>query len=225
MTTRGHSGRGRNKLSVRVKTARGRTVSSQRWLERQLNDPYVHEAQKLGYRSRAAFKLVELDDRFKFLKPGRSVIDLGAAPGGWSQVAADRVGAGQVIAIDIQEMDNLPGVTCVQMDFSADEAPAKIMELAGGKVDVVISDMAAPLTGHKSTDHLRTLALAEMSAYFAFEALTQGGFFCAKVFQGGTTGDLLQELKTRFETVSHVKPKASRKESVELYVIAQAFKG
>lgn len=225
MTSRGDSGRGRNKLSVRVKSARGRTVSSQRWLERQLNDPYVHEAQKLGYRSRAAFKLIELDDRFKFLKSGCSVIDLGAAPGGWSQVAADRVGQGQVLAVDIQEMDSLPGVDFVQMDFSEDTAPEKIMELMGGKVDVVISDMAAPLTGHRSTDHLRTLALAELAAYFAFQALSPGGFFCAKVFQGGTTHELLNELKSRFASVSHVKPKASRKESVELYVIAQNFKG
>lgn len=222
---KGRSGRGSERLFTRVKTAKGRKISSTRWLERQLNDPYVHLAQKEGYRSRAAYKLIELDDRFKFLRPGCAIIDLGAAPGGWAQVAAQRAKGGHIIGIDIQEMDPLPNVDLVVMDFMAEDAPEKVIALAQGRVDAVISDMAAPVTGHRNTDHLRTMSLAEAAAYFSFDALKPGGLFCAKVFQGGTEGGLLDELKARFNQVVHVKPKASRKESVELYVVARGFKG
>jgi 23S rRNA (uridine2552-2'-O)-methyltransferase len=229
-TEKGRSGRGASdRLFERVKTAKGRKISSTRWLERQLNDPYVAAAQRQGFRSRAAFKLIEIDERFKFLRRGQKIIDLGAAPGGWSQIAADKIGSakghGKVIAIDIQDMSPLPGVDFMLLDFMEDRAPETVMELAGGRVNAVISDMAAPVTGHRNTDHLRTIALAEAAAWFSFDALEKGGMFCAKVFQGGTENDVLRELKARFGSVSHVKPKASRKESVELYVIARDFRG
>lgn len=218
-----------NRMRQRVKTARGRKLSSTRWLERQLNDPYVAAAKADGYRSRAAYKIIEMDDRFNLFKRGACVVDLGAAPGGWAQVAAQRVGAmkdkGFVAAIDIQAMEPLQGVDFLQLDFLDDAAPQQVRELARRRADVVMSDMAAPVTGHRQTDHLRTMALAEAAAWFAFEALKPGGAFCAKVFQGGASNELLLELKKHFKQVIHMKPKSSRKESVELYVIALDFKG
>ena len=218
-----------DRMRERVKTARGRKLSSTRWLERQLNDPYVAAAKKDGYRSRAAYKIIEMDDRFKFFKPGGCAIDLGSAPGGWAQIAAQRLGTakdkGFVAAIDIQDMEPIAGVSFLKLDFLDDKAPALVHELAGRRADIVMSDMAAPVTGHRQTDHLRTMALAEAAAWFAFEALKPGGAFCAKVFQGGTSGELLNDLKARFGSVLHMKPKSSRKESVELYVIARDFKG
>ena len=215
-----------SRMKTRVKTAKGRKLSSTRWLQRQLNDPYVAAAQKDGYRSRAAYKIIEIDDRFNFLKPQARIIDLGSAPGGWAQVAAHRIGGGgSVTAIDMQAMEALAGVTFCQLDFMDDTALPIIENLVGGSVDFVMSDMAAPVTGHRQTDHLRTIVLVEAAAYFAFQILEPGGSFCAKVFQGGTSGDILRELKSRFDKVHHIKPKASRKESAELYVVALGFKG
>lgn len=218
-----------DRMRQRVKTARGRKLSSTRWLERQLNDPYVAAAKADGYRSRAAYKIIEMDDRFNLFKTGDCVIDLGAAPGGWSQVAAHRVGStknkGFVAAIDIQDMETIQGVDFMKLDFLDDDAPRLVRELAGRRADAVISDMAAPVTGHRQTDHLRTMALAEAAAWFSFEALKPGGAFCAKVFQGGASKELLDALKSHFVHVHHMKPKSSRKESVELYVIALDFKG
>ena len=219
------SGRG---LTERVKTARKRTASSTRWLERQLNDPYVAEAKKRGFRSRAAFKLLQLDERFHFLKPGARVVDLGAAPGGWTQVAGEKVlknGRGKVIGIDILEMDPVPGAEILHLDFMREEAPEKLKALLDGEADVVLSDMAAPATGHQQTDHLKIMALAETAHAFAAEVLAPGGTFIAKVLQGGATGDLLKELKRDFEEVRHVKPAASRKDSAEIYVVALSFRG
>ncbi|HVO04067.1 MAG TPA: RlmE family RNA methyltransferase [Candidatus Cybelea sp.] len=221
----GLSGRG---LTERVKTAHKRTASSTRWLERQLNDPYVAEAKKRGFRSRAAFKLLQLDERFHFLKPGARVVDLGAAPGGWSQVAAERVlksGKGKMVGIDILEMEPLPGVSLLHLDFMADEAPEKLKALLEGEADVVLSDMAAPATGHQRTDHLKIVALAETAYAFAAEVLAPGGTFIAKVLQGGATGDLLKALKRDFAELRHVKPPASRKDSAEIYVVALGFRG
>lgn len=217
------------RLRTKVKTAKGRKISSTRWLERQLNDPYVAQAQKEGYRSRAAYKLIEIDDKYKLLKPGQCVVDLGCAPGGWTQVAvkrtkSDRNSGAYVIGIDIQDVDIIAGAEILKMDFMDDAAPDEICNLAGRAPDLVLSDMAAAVTGHKNTDHLRTIALAEAAAYFAIENLAPDGAFCAKVFQGGTEADLLSELKKNFMRVIHVKPKASRKESSELYVIALGFK-
>jgi 23S rRNA (uridine2552-2'-O)-methyltransferase len=217
------------RATVRVKTARGRTVSSQRWLQRQLNDPYVAEAKKRGYRSRAAFKLLQLDDQFHFLKSGARVVDLGAAPGGWSQIAAKRVGAadgkGKVIAIDLLEMPEIVGVTFAQLDFLADEAPEKLLALMGGRADVVLSDMAANTTGHRKTDQLRILGLVEGAAAFASDVLNPGGTFVAKVFQSGADADLLAQLKRDFTSVKHVKPASSRTDSSERYVLAMGFRG
>jgi 23S rRNA (uridine2552-2'-O)-methyltransferase len=211
---------------IRVKTAKGRKVSSQRWLERQLNDPYVREAKAKGYRSRAAFKLVELDDRFHFLKPGARVLDLGAAPGGWSQVAAKRVGAkGKVVAADILEMAALPGVTVLQADIGDPDSPAKLQVALGAPADVVLSDMAASTTGHRATDHLRTITLLEAALDIAAAVLKPGGAFVGKVFQGGATGELLARIKKMFREVRHVKPRASRAESVELYLVALGYRG
>ena len=223
---RGPSGRG---LHVRVKSARGRKISSQRWLQRQLNDPYVHRAKAEGYRSRAAFKLIEIDDRFKFLKPGLKVVDLGAAPGGWTQVSIARVNAGApkggfVVGIDINEWDTLAGATCLTMDFMDAKAPDVLKAALGGKADVVLSDMAAPATGHSGTDHLRIMALAELAWAFAEEVLAPGGTFICKVFQGGTEGDLLKQIKSHFTVVKHAKPPASRKDSAEVYLAAMGFK-
>jgi 23S rRNA (uridine2552-2'-O)-methyltransferase len=219
------SGRG---LTERVKTAGKRSVSSTRWLERQLNDPYVAEAKKRGYRSRAAFKLLQMDERFHFLKPGARVVDLGAAPGGWTQVAAEQVlkhGKGRIVGIDILEMEPVPGATILHLDFMTDEAPDKLKTLLQGEADVVLSDMAASATGHQQTDHLKIMALAETAYQFASEVLAPGGTFIAKVLQGGATGDLLKRLKRDFAEVRHVKPPASRKDSAEIYVVALGFRG
>jgi 23S rRNA (uridine2552-2'-O)-methyltransferase len=218
------------RLKVRLKSSKQRTASSRRWLERQLNDPYVAAAQREGYRSRAAFKLIEIDDKHRFLRPGQRVVDLGAAPGGWSQVAADRVrsreGRGQVVAMDVSEIAALPGVEVLHLDFLDPSAPEALKEkLRGGRADVVLSDMAAPTVGHPRTDHLRIMALAEAAADFAREVLTPGGTFLAKVFQGGTEGGLLSSLKRDYNSVRHVKPPASRQESAELYVLATGFRG
>ncbi len=224
---RGASGRGRREMSVRVKTARGRKPSSTRWLQRQLNDPYVAAARREGYRSRAAYKLIEIDDKHRFLQPGSVVVDLGAAPGGWSQVAAKRVmPGGKAIAIDLLEMDALPDVTVLQGDFLEDAGlDAVNAALAGRKADIVISDMAPSATGHRQTDHLRTVALAEAALDFALGVLAPGGIFLAKVFQGGAEGRMLDLLKRCFATVRHIKPRASRPESPETYVLATGFRG
>ena len=221
---------GTRSARIRVKTAKKRTTSSARWLERQLNDPYVAEAKRRGYRSRAAFKLLQLDDRFRFLKPGARVVDLGAAPGGWTQVAVERVSpsgkqTGKVVAIDILEMAPLPGATVLTGDFLAADAPARIRAALDGPADVVLSDMAAPSTGHAATDHLRIMALAETAYAFAAEVLAPGGSFVAKVFQGGAERELLAALKRDFAEVKHVKPEASRAESAEVYVVALGFRG
>jgi 23S rRNA (uridine2552-2'-O)-methyltransferase len=217
--------RGRTSL----RTASGRSVSSQRWLKRQIDDPYVRRAKSEGYRSRAAFKLIEIDDKHRILKPGQKVLDLGAAPGGWSQVAAARVKAGQgggrVVAIDLLEIDPIPGVAFARLDFLADDAPEKLREMLGGKADVVICDMAANTIGHRKTDHLKIVALVEAAAEFACEVLAPGGAFLAKVIQGGTEGDLLKSLKRDFTSVKHIKPPASRADSAELYVLATGFRG
>lgn len=216
-------------LKVRLKKARSLTSSSQKWLQRQLNDPYVARARREGWRSRAAYKLIEIDDKLKLLRPGARVVDLGAAPGGWSQVAAKRVkseeGQGRVVAIDLLEMDAVPGVTFAQLDFLKDEAPERLVEMLGGQADVVLSDMAANTTGHRATDHLRIVGLVEVAAAFAREVLAPGGSFVAKVFQGGTEGALLADLKRDFATVRHIKPQASRADSAELYVVATGFRG
>jgi len=217
------SGRG---LTVRVKSAGKRTVSSARWLERQLNDPYVAEAKKQGYRSRAAFKLLQLDDKFHFLKAGARVVDLGAAPGGWCQVAVDRVGErGKVIGIDLLPMDPIPGADLIQMDFMSDEAPDELKRRLGGLANVVLSDMAASSTGHAQTDHLKIMLLAETAYAFAKDVLAKGGAFICKVLQGGATGELLKLLKRDFTEVKHVKPPASRSDSAEIYVVALGFRG
>jgi 23S rRNA (uridine2552-2'-O)-methyltransferase len=221
---------GRRQLKVRLKTAKQRSASSQRWLERQLNDPYVAAAKRQGYRSRSAFKLAEIDDKHRLLKPGRRVVDLGAAPGGWSQVAAERVRSGadkgQVVSIDLLEVEPIAGVDILRLDFMDEAAPGRLTAmLRDGKADVVLSDMAAQGTGHTRTDHLRIMALAEAAAEFACEVLVPGGAFLCKVFQGGTERELLDRLKRAFTTVRHVKPPASRAESAELYVIATGFKG
>jgi 23S rRNA (uridine2552-2'-O)-methyltransferase len=223
-------GGGQRQLRQRVKTARGRTASSQRWLERQLNDPYVVASKREGLRSRAAYKIKEMDDKYHFLKPGLRVVDLGAAPGGWSQISAQRVrsieGQGQVVAIDYLGMEPLPGVEIVELDFTLPEAEPKLKAmLKGGGADVVLSDMAAPTVGHTRTDHLRIMGLAEAAAAFAIDVLSPGGAFLAKVFQGGAERDLLDMLKRDFATVRHVKPPASRADSAELYVLATGFRG
>jgi 23S rRNA (uridine2552-2'-O)-methyltransferase len=228
--TAGGSGReGGRALKTRVKTARKRTPASARWLERQLNDPFVAQARREGYRSRAAYKLIEIDDKHKLIKPGARIIDLGAAPGGWSQVAAARAsareGRGRVIAIDLLEMDGIEGVEFRQMDFHDPQAPARLREWLGGPADGVLSDMAANATGHRKTDQLRIVGLVELAADFASEVLAPGGFFLAKVLQGGAEGELLARLKCEFATVRHLKPKASRADSAELYLLATGFRG
>jgi 23S rRNA (uridine2552-2'-O)-methyltransferase len=210
---------------VRVR-AKGLKASSTRWLERQLNDPYVAEAKSKGYRSRAAFKLIELDDKFHLLKPGARVLDLGAAPGGWSQVAHARVGAkGSIVAVDILDIEPIAGVELMKMDMMSAEAPAAIRAALSGPADIVLSDMAAPTTGHRATDHLRTTALFEAAFELAEEVLKPGGAFVGKVFQGGAAPELLTRLKKCFGEVRHVKPPASRAESVELYLVALGFRG
>jgi 23S rRNA (uridine2552-2'-O)-methyltransferase len=210
----------------RVRNTRGRTVSSLRWLERQLSDPYVAAAKAKGYRSRAAFKLKEMDQKFHLLKRGGRVLDLGAAPGGWSQIARERVGdEGKVVAIDIQDMELLTGVEFLQLDMLADDAPDRVKALLGGEADVVLSDMASPTTGHRETDHVRTLVLFETAFALAVEVLKPGGSLVGKVFQGGAANSVLNNVKKRFAQVKHVKPPASRAESVELYLVAMGFKG
>src|SRR5262245_38539080 len=221
---------GRRQLKVRLKTAKRRSASSQRWLKRQLNDPYVAAAKREGFRSRAAFKLIEIDDKHRLLRPGRRVVDLGAAPGGWAQVAAERVhaaaGKGQVVAIDMLEVEPIVGVEILRLDFMDEAAPGRLVAmLREGRADVVLSDMAAQGTGHTRTDHLRIMALAEVAAEFACEVLTPGGAFLCKVLQGGTERELLDRLKQAFSSVRHIKPPASRAESAELYVLATGLKG
>jgi len=218
------------RLKVRVKTGKGRTVSQKNWLERQLNDPYVQEARKQGYRSRAAFKLIEIDDKYKFLKSGGRIVDLGAAPGGWSQVAVKRVkaeeGKGKVIAIDMHGMDPLPSVTIFKKDFLEEDAPALLIEALGGeKADCVLSDMAAHATGHRQTDHIQIMTLAEAGYDFARQVLKPGGTYLAKVLRGGTEGEMLKLMKKDFASVRHVKPMASRDDSAELFVLAMGFRG
>ena len=209
----------------RVRSSRGRTASSTRWLERQLNDPYVKQAKAEGYRSRAAYKLIELDEKFGLLKGVRRVVDLGIAPGGWSQVVRKQAPKAAIVGIDLLEVEPIEGVTIFQMDFMADRAPAELEAALDGPPDLVMSDMAANTVGHKQTDHLRTMGLVEAAAHFAVEVLAEGGAFVAKVLAGGTDADLLALLKKHFRTVKHAKPPASRKGSSEWYVVAQGFKG
>ena len=209
----------------RVKTGRGRTASSVRWLERQLNDPYVKQAQAEGYRSRAAYKLSELDERFGLLRGAKRVVDLGIAPGGWSQVVRKRAPKAAIVGIDLLETEPLEGVEILLMDFMAEDAPDRLIAALGGSPDLVLSDMAANTVGHKQTDHLRTMLLVEAAAWFAVEALEEGGAFVAKVLAGGTDKELLDLLKKHSRTVKHAKPPASRKGSSEWYVVAQGFKG
>lgn len=217
-------------LKVRVKTARGRTVGQARWLQRQLNDPYVHAAKSEGWRSRAAYKLIELDEKYKLLKPGMRVVDLGAAPGGWTQVAVKRVKSGDaaggfVLGVDINPVDPIVGATLMQQDFLAEGADQKVIDALGGKADLVLSDMAAPATGHRQTDHIRIMMLCEAALDFALRVLNPGGAFVAKVLRGGTENELLNTMKRDFRTVRHVKPPASRADSAESYVIATGFRG
>jgi 23S rRNA (uridine2552-2'-O)-methyltransferase len=215
--------------AARVKSAKGRKISSTRWLERQLNDPYVAAAKREGYRSRAAYKLAELDDRFRFLRGGKRVLDLGAAPGGWTQIAVARVGkakgTGKVVGIDLLPIDPIPGAILFQGDFLGDGAEKKLLDALGGAPDAILSDMAAPATGHAATDHIRIVALVEAAYEFAREHLAPGGTFVAKVFQGGTERELLERMKKDFASVKHAKPPASRAESAEVYVVAQGFRG
>jgi 23S rRNA (uridine2552-2'-O)-methyltransferase len=217
------------RLHVTVKSGGKRKLSSKLWLERQLNDPYVAQAKRDGFRSRAAYKLQEMDDKFRFLKTGQAVVDLGAAPGGWSQIAAKRVGSdrgkGKVVAIDLLEMPDIPGVTFAQLDFLAENAPEKLRVMLGGGADVVMSDMAANTTGHRKTDQLRIVGLVESAAAFATEVLNPGGTFVAKVFQSGADAALLAQLKRDFTTVRHVKPAASRQDSSERYLLATGYRG
>jgi 23S rRNA (uridine2552-2'-O)-methyltransferase len=215
---------------VRVKTARGRKVGSTAWLKRQLNDPYVARAKAEGWRSRAAFKLIEMDDKLHLLKAGKRVVDLGAAPGGWTQVAVTRVhagkpGGGKVVGLDINPWEEVVGATCLTLDFLDPTAPDVLKQALGGPADVVLSDMASPATGHGPTDHIRIIALAEVAWAFAVEVLAPGGIFVCKVFQGGTENELLKLIKQRATTVRHMKPPASRKDSAEVYVVATGFKG
>ncbi|MGI9362546.1 MAG: RlmE family RNA methyltransferase [Parasphingorhabdus sp.] len=217
--------RGRSGQKERVKTAKGRKIGSTRWLERQLNDPYVKQAKAEGYRSRAAYKILELDERFKFVRKAKAVVDLGIAPGGWSQVIRKFVPGAKIVGIDLLPVDPIDGVTIFEMDFMDDSAPDKLMEALGCAPDLVLSDMAANTVGHQQTDHLRTMGLVETAAHFAVENLQVSGTFVAKVLAGGTDNDLLTFLKQHFKTVKHAKPPASRKGSSEWYVIAQGFKG
>ena len=228
------SGRGERDLKVKVKTARGRKLSSTLWLQRQLNDPYVRRAKAEGYRGRAAYKILELDDKFRFLVPGARVVDLGCAPGGWCQVAVKRVNAlgekkgkavGRVLGVDLQEVDPIPGAEIHVLDFMADGADDQVKDWLGGRADVVMSDMAAASSGHKQTDHLRIVALCEAAAQLAFDVLEPGGTFVAKVLAGGAEGSLQTLLKQRFDKVANVKPPASRSDSSEKFVVATGFRG
>ena len=231
---RNTSGRGQRDLKVKVKSARGRKLSSTLWLQRQLNDPYVKRAQAEGYRGRAAFKILEVDDRYRFLVPGARVVDLGCAPGGWMQVAVPRVNAlgekkgksiGRILGIDLQEVDPIPGAEIHQLDFMEDDADLQVKDWLGGLADVVMSDMAAASSGHKQTDHLRIMALCDAAAHFAFDVLDEGGTFVAKVLAGGAEGDLQKLLKQKFTKVANVKPSASRQDSSEKFVVATGFRG
>ena len=216
---------GRHSLSVRVKTSKYRKKSSNQWVERQLNDPYVAESKRLGYRSRAAFKLVQLDEKYHFLGKGKTIVDLGCAPGGWTQVAVQRnKGSGQVVGIDILETEPVVGATLICQDFTEEGAADKLKKLLNGEADIVMSDMAANTTGHQQTDHLRTIGLVEAAYEFAKEVLAAGGIFIAKVFQGGAEGGLLADAKQNFAKVGHFKPDASRSSSPETYLVAQGFK-
>ena len=229
-----NSGRGQRELRVKVKTARGRKLSSTIWLERQLNDPYVKRAQVEGYRGRAAFKILELDDKYRFLVPGARIVDLGCAPGGWCQVAVRRINAlgerqgkkvGTILGVDLQEVESIPGAEIHVLDFMEDGADDKVKTWLGGQADVVMSDMAAASSGHKQTDHLRIIALCEAAAYFAFDVLAPGGTFIAKVLAGGAEGDLQALLKKKFNKVANIKPPASRSNSSEKFVVATGFRG
>ena len=229
-----NSGRGQRDLRVKVKTARGRKLSSTLWLERQLNDPYVKRAQADGYRGRAAYKILELDDKFRFLVPGARVVDLGCAPGGWCQVAVQRINAlgtrqgkkvGTILGVDLQEVESIPGAEIHVLDFMEDDADAEVKAWLNGPADVVMSDMAAASSGHKQTDHLRIIALCEAAAYFAFDVLTPGGTFVAKVLAGGAEGELQALLKQKFTKVINMKPPASRSSSSEKFVVATGFRG
>ena len=229
-----NSGRGQRDLRVKVKTARGRKLSSTLWLERQLNDPYVKRAQADGYRGRAAYKILELDDKFRFLVPGARVVDLGCAPGGWCQVAVKRINAlgtrqgkkiGTILGVDLQEVESIPGAEIHVLDFMEDDADAKVKAWLDGPADVVMSDMAAASSGHKQTDHLRIITLCEAAAYFAFDVLTPGGTFVAKVLAGGAEGELQALLKQKFTKVMNMKPPASRSNSSEKFVVATGFRG
>jgi 23S rRNA (uridine2552-2'-O)-methyltransferase len=213
---------GRGRVPVKVHKSRGRTQSSRAWLQRQLNDPYVAKARSAGYRSRAAFKLVELDEKFHFLRKGAAVLDLGSAPGGWSQVAAAK--GATVVAADVLAMEEIPGVTFFQADLTDADVPAMLKDALGGPADVVMTDMAAPTTGHRATDHIRTFALVEIALDVAEDTLKPGGTFVGKVFQGGSSNELMARMRKLFREVKHVKPPASRAESVELYVVALGFK-
>ncbi|WP_281982201.1 RlmE family RNA methyltransferase [Thalassorhabdomicrobium marinisediminis] len=233
-TGKNSSGRGQRDLTVKVKTARGRKTSSTKWLQRQLNDPYVQRAKADGYRGRAAYKILELNEKFNFLTPGKRVVDLGAAPGGWCQVAVPRINAlgekagkpvGTILGIDLQEMEPIAGAELYQLDFMEDDADLKVKEWLGGKADVVMSDMAASASGHKQTDHLRIIALCEAAAYFAFDVLEEGGVFIAKVLAGGAEGDLQKLLKQKFDKVMNVKPPSSRSDSSEKFVVAMGYRG
>ncbi|WP_417272539.1 RlmE family RNA methyltransferase [Celeribacter halophilus] len=228
------SGRGARDLRVKVKSARGRKLSSTLWLERQLNDPYVKRAREEGYRGRAAFKIQEIDDKFRFLVPGARVVDLGCAPGGWCQVAVKRVNSlgeksgkkvGTILGVDLQEVEPIPGTEIHQLDFMEDGADDQVKEWLGGEADVVMSDMAAASSGHKQTDHLRIMALCEAAAYLAFDVLSPGGTFVAKVLAGGAEGDLQKLLKQKFQKVQHFKPPSSRSDSSEKFVVATGFRG
>ena len=212
--------------AVNVKARKNMSESSRKWLQRQLNDPYVAAAKDEGYRSRAAFKLLQLDEQFHLLKPGQRVVDLGAAPGGWSQIVGTKIGGkGKLIALDILEMDPLPGVEILHLDFLADDAPDKLKAVLGGAADLVLSDMAPPTTGHTRTDHIRVMGLAEAAAMFAMEVLAPNGIFVCKFFQGGAERELLNKLKLSFTKVKHAKPPASRSESSETYLVAEGFRG
>jgi 23S rRNA (uridine2552-2'-O)-methyltransferase len=223
MAQRGPQG-GRRGLTQRVKTAKGRPIGSTMWLERQLNDPYVTEAKRRGYRSRAAFKILEIDEKLHILKPGMRVVDLGAAPGGWTQVAVERVKGGQVLALDISDMQPVAGATILKVDFLADEAPALVRAALGGPADLVLSDMAAPASGHTQTDHLRIMNLVEAAAALAADVLKPGGNFIAKMLQGGGEHAFVRDLRRQFTTVRHIKPPSSRKESAEFFIAAMGFK-
>ena len=228
------SGRGQRDLTVKVRTARGRRNSSTRWLQRQLNDPYVKRAQAAGYRGRAAYKIMELDDKYRFLVPGARVLDLGCAPGGWCQVAVPRINAlgnqagkpqGRILGVDLQEVAPIPGAELHRLDFMSEGADAQVRAWLGGHADVVLSDMAAPSSGHRQTDHLRIIALCESAAQLAFEVLDEGGTFVSKVLAGGAEGELQKRLKERFAKVANVKPPASRPDSAEKFVVATGFRG